>query len=92
LKWGDFLHFLSNSKIGYWLKDNQIDFLFSRHFHIELVIIKQACYRKKTLFLLFINKAKKGLIKPTHLASLFVDKADSELGTFANLPTVFSIL
>jgi hypothetical protein len=61
-----FFFFLSNSKIGYWLKDNQIDFLFSRHFHIGLVIIKQAGYRKKLFFLLFINKAKRGLIKPTH--------------------------
>lgn len=55
-----FFFFLSNSKIGYWLKDNQIDFLFSGHFHIGLVIIKQAGYIKKLFFLIIYQQSKKG--------------------------------
>ena len=60
-----FFFFLS--KIRYWLRNNQIDFLFSGHFHIGLVIIKQAGYikNKKLFFRLFINKTKRVLIKPT---------------------------
>ena len=64
-----FFFFLSNSKIGYWLKDNQIDFLFSGHFHIGLVIIiiKQAGYIKKTLFLSIIyQESKKGSYQIHH--------------------------
>ena len=51
------------SKNRYWPRDNQIDFLFSGHFHIGLVIIiiKQAGYIKKTLFLSIIyQESKKG--------------------------------
>lgn len=46
------------SKIRYRLRDNQIDFLFSGQFHIEFVRIKQAGYKKKTLF--FYPQSKKG--------------------------------
>ena len=55
------------SKIRYRLRDNQIYFLFSGQFHIEFVSgqfhiefvrIKQAGYKKKTLF--FYPQNKKG--------------------------------
>ena len=38
------------SKIRYRLRDNQIYFLFSGHFRIGLVRIKQAGYRKKNSY------------------------------------------
>jgi hypothetical protein len=56
-----FLFFLSKNR--YWPRDNQIDFLFSGHFHIGLVIIKQAGYKKKKkrFFLSIIyQESKKG--------------------------------
>lgn len=62
-----FLFFLSKNR--YWPRDNQIDFLFSGHFHIGLVIIiiKQAGYIKKTLFLSIIyQESKKGSYQIHH--------------------------
>lgn len=56
-----FLFFLS--KIRYWLRNNQIDFLFSGHFHIGLVIIKQAGYIKnKKLFFDYLSTKQKGFL------------------------------
>jgi len=58
-----FLFFISKTKNRYCPRDNQIDFLFSGHFPIRLVIIKQAGYikKKKRFFCrLFIKKAKRG--------------------------------
>lgn len=59
-----FFFFLS--QIGYWLKDNQIYFLFSGHFHIGLVIIKQAGYIKKLFFLIIYQQSKKGSYQTHH--------------------------
>lgn len=60
-----FLFFLSKNR--YWPRDNQIDFLFSGHFPIRLVIIKQASYIKKTLFLSIIyQESKKGSYQTQH--------------------------
>lgn len=61
-----FLFFISKNR--YWARDNQIDFLFSGHFPIRLVIIKQAGYikkkkKEKTIFLLIIyQESKKGFL------------------------------
>jgi len=54
-------------KNRYWPRDNQIDFLFSGHFPIRLVIIKQAGYikKKKRFFVDYLSRKQKGvLIKP----------------------------
>lgn len=47
------------SKIRYRLRDNQIYFLFSGHFRIGLVRIKQAGYRKKNSFFFIYQQSKK---------------------------------
>jgi hypothetical protein len=64
-----FLFFISKNR--YWARDNQIDFLFSGHFPIRLVIIKQAGYikkkkkRKNDFFVDYLSRKQKGvLIKP----------------------------
>lgn len=63
-----FLFFLSKNR--YWPRDNQIDFLFSGHFHIGLVIIiiKQAIYKKTLFFFLSIiyQESKKGSYQIHH--------------------------
>lgn len=61
------LFFLSKNR--YWPRENQIDFLFSGHFPIGLVIIKQAGYikKKKRFFLSIIyQESKKGSYQTQH--------------------------
>jgi hypothetical protein len=57
-----FLFFLSKNK--YWSRDNQIDFLFSGHFPVRLVIIKQAGYikKKKRFFVDYLSRKQKGFL------------------------------
>jgi|HigsolmetaGSP16D_1036248.scaffolds.fasta_scaffold86448_1 hypothetical protein len=62
-----FLFFISQNRDC--PRDNQIDFLFSGHFPLRLVIIKQAGYikKKKRFFCrLFIKKAKRGSYQTQH--------------------------
>ena len=64
-----FLFFLSKNQ--YWPRDNHIDFLFSGHFPIRLVIIKQAGYikKKKRFFVNYLSRnqeSKKGFYQTQH--------------------------
>jgi hypothetical protein len=61
-----FLFFLS--KIRYRLRDNQIYFVFSRHFRIGLVRIKQAGYIKKKILFFFdyLSTKQKGSYQTHH--------------------------
>ena len=63
-----FLFFLSKNQ--YWPRDNHIDFLFSGHFPIRLVIIKQAGYikKKKRFFVhsIIYQESKKGSYQTQH--------------------------
>ena len=55
-----FLFFISKNRYG--SRGNQIYFLFNGYFHVGLVIIKKAGYRKKKkrFFSIFYQESKKG--------------------------------
>jgi len=42
------------------MRDNQINFLFSRQFHIGFVRIKQVGYKKNSFFSIIYPQSKKG--------------------------------